>query len=87
MKYLNPGGYFCMIDFAAKHQGQYKGFHSHLSQAASSSIGIHDGFSTDFLVHFYANQLGLKNVQVHPACPLKCEEDEYPTVIVYGQKT
>lgn len=110
-KCLNPGGYFCIIDFAAKDKEERKGAHSHgshshgshshgshshgshshgshshLSEAAKATIGTHDGFSRDFLVDFYQNQLGLTNVQVHPASPLKCGDDEYPTVIAYGQK-
>ena len=85
VKLLKPGGYFCIIDFAAL-EDKSKEFHSHLSEEAKASIGTHDGFSKDFLVEFYESELGLNNIQVESACPLKHDEDEYPTVIAYGQK-
>ena len=90
-KHLRPGGIFCIVDFASVAQDKSKEFHSHLSVEARASIGTHDGFTKDFLIDYYQCQLGLRNVEVHSACPLKCggdgeEEEEYPTVIAYGQK-
>ena len=88
MKHLRPGGIFCIIDFASVDQDKSEEFHSHLSEEAKASIGTHDGFAKVFLIDFYQCQLGLRNVEVHSACPLKCadDEEEYPTVIAYGQK-
>lgn len=90
MKHLRPGGIFCIVDFASVDQDKSEEFHSHLSEEAKASIGTHDGFAKDFLIDFYQCQLGLRNVEVHSACPLKCgsadDEEEYPTVIAYGQK-
>lgn len=95
MKYLKPGGYFCMIDFAATASTDAKNVddkqhehHKHkdeLSEAAKASIGSHDGFSNSFLIDYY-NRLGLKNVTVAAATPLRCDEMAYPTFIAYGKK-
>lgn len=86
IRYLKPGGYLCIIDFAAGDRDESKSFHSHLSESAKASIGTHDGFSEEFLLCFYRDELQLKNLHVHPACPLKCGEDEYSTTIAFGQK-
>ena len=86
MRYLKPGGYFCTVDFAKGTEQQQKEFHSNLPEEAKASIGEHDGFSKDFLFDYYQSQLGLENVKVHTARPLKCEGDEFPTIVAYGQK-
>lgn len=95
MKYLKPGGCFCMIDFAATASaatenvdGKEDEHHKHkgeLSEAAKASIGSHDGFSNSFLIDYY-NRLGLENVTVAAATPLRCDEMAYPTFIAYGRK-
>lgn len=95
MKYLKPGGYFCMIDFAASASTHAKNIddkqhehHQHkdkLSDAAKASIGSHDGFSDSFLLNYY-NRLGLENVTVAAATPQRYDEMTYPTFVAYGRK-
>ena len=81
-----------MIDFAATASADIDDkedeHHKHkdeLSEAAKASIGSHDGFSNRFLIDYY-NRLGMENVTVAAATPLRCDEMAYPTFIAYGKK-
>ena len=87
VKYLKPGGYFCLIEFAAEGEvNEFHALHEKMTEAARASLGSHGGFSKAFLVDFYETKLGLTNVHVNPACPLKFRDAQFSTVIAFGQK-